>query len=89
MDNKKTVSISGSNRGIGKATAELFAQRGWNVIVHARQSTDEFESFVRKLAEDNHVTIIPVYFDMRDETAMKAQWEDETLYRHGLLLGDG
>lgn len=73
MDNRKTVFISGSNRGIGRATAELFAQRGWNVIAHARQLTDEFESFVRKLAEVNHVTVIPVYFDMRDETAMKEQ----------------
>ena len=76
MDNKNTVFISGSNRGIGKATAELFANRGWNVIAHARKSTCEFKSFVQKLAEDNHVKVIPVYFDMRDEAAMKEQIQE-------------
>ena len=73
IDMRKTVFISGCNRGIGKAVAELFAQRGWNVIAHARQPTAEFEKFVQQLEEDNHVTVTPVYFDMRDETAMKEQ----------------
>lgn len=69
----KTVFVSGSNRGIGKAVAELFAQRGWNVIAHARQSTEEFKGFVHQLAETNSVAVIPVYFDMRDEYEMKEQ----------------
>lgn len=73
MDKKKTVFISGSNRGIGRATAELFAQRGWDVVAHARKPTDEFEGFVRKLAEENGVTVTPVCFDMRDEEMMREQ----------------
>lgn len=73
MGDRRTVFISGSNRGIGKATAELFAQRGWNVIAHARKPTDEFEHFAQRLADDNHVTVTPIYFDMRDEAAMKEQ----------------
>lgn len=73
MDNRKTVFISGSNRGIGKATAELFAKRGWNVIAHARQPTDEFEDFVKGLSTENHIIAIPIYFDMRDEIEMKEQ----------------
>ncbi len=73
MNDRKTVFISGSSRGIGKATAELFAQRGWNVIAHARQPTGEFENFIHKLEEDNRVTVTPVYFDMRDDAAMKQQ----------------
>ena len=70
---KKTVFISGSNRGIGKATAELFAERGWNIIAHTRQATDEFRGFIQKLAVNNQISVIPVYFDMRDEIMMKNQ----------------
>ena len=71
MSVKKTVFISGTSRGIGKSTAELFAQRGWNVIAHARASSPEFERFTTELASQCDVTITPVYFDMRDESAMK------------------
>lgn len=73
LKSEKTVFISGSNRGIGKAVAGLFAQRNWNVIAHARQPTAEFEDFVYRLANDNCVEITPIYFDMRDETTMKEQ----------------
>lgn len=73
MENEKTVFISGSNRGIGKATVELFAKRGWNVIAHARQPTDDFEDFLKQLANDHHIITIPIYFDMHDESAMKEQ----------------
>lgn len=73
MDDRKTVFISGCNRGIGKATAEVFAQRGWNVIAHARQPTGDFEDFLQRLAVDRHITATPIYFDMRDETNMKEQ----------------
>jgi 3-oxoacyl-[acyl-carrier protein] reductase len=70
-NNQKTVFISGSNRGIGRACAELFAQRGWNILAHARQPTPQFELFVTELSSINGVTVTPIYFDMRDEIAMK------------------
>ncbi len=73
MDERKTVFISGSNRGIGKAIAELFAQRGWDVIAHARKDTEEFKKFVHRLAVEYHVTVVPIFFDMQDEAAMKKQ----------------
>lgn len=73
MDGQKTVLISGCSRGIGKATAELFAHRGWNVIAHARQPSDEFENFVQRLADDNHVSVTPIYFNMKDEAVMREQ----------------
>ena len=34
---KQTVLITGTSSGYGKATAELFLDRGWNVIATMRQ----------------------------------------------------
>ncbi len=39
----KTVMITGSSTGIGKAAAKLFAQRGWNVIATLRTPEKESE----------------------------------------------
>lgn len=73
MKERKTVFISGSNRGIGKSTAILFAQRGWNVIAHARNPSNEFENFINTLQKEYAVLVMPIYFDMCDETEMKSQ----------------
>lgn len=67
----RTVFISGSNRGIGKACLELFAQRGWNVIAHARKPNSEFECLIKELGDKYSVSVMAIYFDMRDESAMK------------------
>ncbi len=37
---KKTVLITGASRGIGKATAELFAKKGWNVLINYLKSEE-------------------------------------------------
>lgn len=40
----KTILITGSTRGIGAATAELFLQRGGSVVLHGRQRTQVDEA---------------------------------------------
>jgi NAD(P)-dependent dehydrogenase (short-subunit alcohol dehydrogenase family) len=37
----RTVLITGTSSGYGKATAELFFERGWNVIATMRQSKSD------------------------------------------------
>jgi NAD(P)-dependent dehydrogenase (short-subunit alcohol dehydrogenase family) len=39
----KTIFITGTSAGIGKATAKLFAERGWNVIATMRRPENETE----------------------------------------------
>ncbi len=40
---KKTIFITGASSGLGKATAKLFAARGWNVIATMRNPDQENE----------------------------------------------
>ncbi|MEY8304747.1 elongation factor P 5-aminopentanone reductase [Anaerosalibacter bizertensis] len=43
---KKTVLITGSSRGIGRATAKKFAKEGYNVIINYYKSKDEAYSLL-------------------------------------------
>ena len=42
-DIKKTIFITGSSSGLGRATAKLFASKGWNVIATMRNPEKETE----------------------------------------------
>ena len=68
----KNAFITGTNRGIGKAMAQNFAQHGANLWLHARQETAEFSAFCESLAAEHGVWVKPVYFDLSDETQIKA-----------------
>lgn len=67
----KIAIITGSNRGIGKATLEVFAENGADIIAHARKKTDEFESMCQVVAQKNGVRITPIYYDAVNSNDMK------------------
>ncbi len=67
----KNVIVTGTARGIGHKMVEIFAQNGANVFAHARKETQEHKQFCEQLAEKENVQIIPVYFDLQDEDAIK------------------
>ncbi len=47
--NKKTVLITGSSRGIGKAMAELFAENDYNVMINYYKSEEQARALFAKL----------------------------------------
>lgn len=68
----KTVIITGSNRGIGKAIVEVFAKAGYDIWACARRYNDEFEQYIRTIAAENNVVITPIYFDLSNQDEIKA-----------------
>ncbi len=67
----KTAVITGCLQGIGKATLETFARAGANVFACCQAETPEFTQFIAQLSADYQVEIIPVYFDLSDNDAIK------------------
>ena len=69
--NKKTVIITGANRGIGKALVEAFSYSGYDIYACARKKNNEYELFLNSLENRYNVKIAPIYFDLMDEEAIK------------------
>jgi NAD(P)-dependent dehydrogenase (short-subunit alcohol dehydrogenase family) len=61
----KTILITGSSSGFGKATAQLFLDNGWNVIATMRQPQDDLFS-----AGSNNLRVIAL--DVTDAQSVRA-----------------
>ena len=59
------VLITGASRGIGAATARLFAQEGWSVAVHYNASREAAEQLAAELAGLG-VKAVPIQADVAD-----------------------
>lgn len=57
MESKKTVLVTGSSTGLGRATAELFVARGWNVLATMRTPREIPGAFVAQLDVEKPETI--------------------------------
>ena len=64
----QTVLITGATSGIGKATAELFAQNGYRVIITGRRAA-RLGELKAQFEEDYDAEILAIEFDVRDERA--------------------
>ena len=68
----KTAVITGSNRGIGKAVLETFAENGADIFACVRKESDEFSNVTARLSEKTGVSITPVYFDLAESERVKS-----------------
>ncbi|WP_026075602.1 SDR family oxidoreductase [Noviherbaspirillum massiliense] len=70
-DTQKVALITGAARRIGRAIALAMAQRGWDIVVHYRQSAAEAEATVREIRALGR-RAVAVQCDLADESAVKA-----------------
>lgn len=91
----KIIFITGATSGIGKATAEIFAKNGWNLIINGRRK-DRLDGLASTLSAQYKVKIQPSVFDVcnRDETekninSLTGEWKkiDVLLNNAGLAVG--
>jgi NADP-dependent 3-hydroxy acid dehydrogenase YdfG len=61
----KNALITGATAGIGEATARLFAQKGWNLVLTGRPK-DRLDSLREELLKINTIEIETLCFDVRD-----------------------
>lgn len=66
----KTVIVTGTARGMGRRMVEVFAKNGANVFAHARTEVEEHQFFCSQLAGRENVQIMPLYFDLREASAI-------------------
>ena len=67
----KTAVITGCNRGIGKKILEVFSENGSTVFACTRNISEEFKSEISELKKKFNNEIIPVQFDLNNETQLK------------------
>lgn len=72
MPMNKTALITGANRGIGRALAQVFASSGMDLIVHCRRETDAFTADMCALAAQHGIGVERIAFELGDVDAMKA-----------------
>lgn len=68
--NGKNALITGASRGIGKATAEVFAREGANVWAFDKAKDEAFETWCADTAKERGVFVKPVYADLADTEAI-------------------
>lgn len=68
----KNALITGASRGIGRATAELFAREGANVWALDIARDEAFDAWCDTTANENGVFVKPLVADLADEAAITA-----------------
>jgi NADP-dependent 3-hydroxy acid dehydrogenase YdfG len=91
----KIVFITGATSGFGKASATLFAQAGYHLILNGRR-TEKLAVIAKELQAAHAVEVLALPFDVRDESAVNLAMEslpqnwkaiDVLVNNAGLALG--
>jgi len=82
---QKTILVTGSSRGIGKAIALRLARDGYDIVVHCRSRVDEAEQVQADiLARGRQARVIS--FDLADRAAAQQTLEAD-IQAHGAYYG--
>jgi 3-oxoacyl-[acyl-carrier protein] reductase len=81
----RTVLVTGSSSGIGRAIALRLARDGFSIVVHCRTSRDRAEAVVAEIAADGHAARV-LQFDVADRAACAAALESD-IAAHGAYYG--
>ncbi|MCB0548475.1 MAG: SDR family NAD(P)-dependent oxidoreductase, partial [Phaeodactylibacter sp.] len=68
------VLITGATSGIGKATAEIFARNGYQVIITGRRAK-RLEELKARFKDDYEADVLAIAFDVRDSGAVEEVME--------------
>ena len=74
QDSAGVALVTGANRGIGREVARQLAQRGYRVLLTARDGEKATEA-VRELAEDGVAGVTPLMLDVSDPQSIAAAAE--------------
>ena len=70
-DSGKVVCITGASAGIGRATAEVFAQQGWSLALGARRK-EILDELVLDLTHRGSPRVVTAALDVRDAESVEA-----------------
>lgn len=85
MTDKKSILVTGSSRGIGKAIATELATQGFDVVLHCRSALDQAQQLqaeLQAMGSDSRV----LQFDISDRQQVKACLEAD-IEQHGAYYG--
>ena len=66
----RTALITGASAGIGKAFAEVFAAKGWNVVLTARR-LERLQALAEELTKKHKVAVTPIAQDLARPDGVK------------------
>lgn len=86
--NNKAILITGSSRGIGKATAILLAEQGYNIVLHCNKNIDKAKAVQEEIG--NNARILQFDISNREQTQeiLTKDIEENGVY-FGLVLNAG
>ena len=85
QSDRRTVLITGSTRGIGRAAALRLARDGYDVVVHGRKPSAEANALLAELREFNTAPRA-LFFDVADRAAAAAALTAD-IEAHGIYWG--